>query len=206
MFDLTHSRNTCSDFIYTALNYFKTWVQSNGWYGIFFLWNHPQRKKGHSHCLFFKLFKFYFSWNFRFFFSQLWPRSHRWYLCCLNLWPVTFSTWEEDTVLPLEPVHCGGESNPELRSTPPSCDISNFISPTHSFLTTHIIWRTCPEEGTIVFLSCRVHGLWHYKSTVSLQHMNLQLQPSKRRTCSHKLVYTCLAYIVTSFTSCCAFV
>lgn len=84
------------------------------------------------------------------FLSQLWPRSHWWYLCHLNLWSLTFPVWEEDTLVALESVYCSGQSNHAESCIRPTilwylqlCQPKPYCA---SF-TAHIIWRVLSREG-----------------------------------------------------------
>lgn len=88
-----------------------------------------------------------------------------------------------------------------VMSDPPSCDISNFISPNPIVLPSPLtsFGGSCPERGTIV-PELQV-GTW----TLKLQKSQYSKSPtyesstcnlSKRRTCVHISQFTCLAYIV----------
>lgn len=105
------------------------------------------------------------------FLSQLWPRSRWRYFCHLNLWPITFPVWEEDTLVALESVHCGRESNHAE-----SCIRATILrhlqlyqpKPYRASFTTHIIWRVLSREGNYCSWAAGGYiGLWMYKITVS---------------------------------------
>lgn len=102
--------------------------------------------------------------------SQLWPCSHRWYLCRLNLWSFTFPVWEEDSLVALESVYCGGESNHAESCIRPT--ILRYLQlyqpkPYCASLTAHIIWRVLSREGNYCSwaagghtgLECINHGI-----------------------------------------------
>lgn len=106
-----------------------------------------------------------------FFPSQLWPRSHRWYLRHLNLRPITFPAWEEDTLVALESVYCGGESHHAESCIRPA--ILRYLQlyqpkPYCASFTTHIIWRVLSRKGNYCSWAAGEYiGLWMYKMIIS---------------------------------------
>lgn len=105
------------------------------------------------------------------FLSQLWPRSHRRYLCHLNLWPITFPIWEKDTLVALESIYCGGEGNHAESCIRPT--ILRYLQlyqpkPYRASFTTHIIWRVLSREGNYCpWAAGRYIGLWMHKIIIS---------------------------------------
>lgn len=108
------------------------------------------------------------SYNFP---SQLWPRCHWWYLCHLDLWSLTFPVWEEDTLVALESVYCGGQSNHAESCIRPT--ILRYLQlcqpkPYCASFTAHIIWRVLSREGNYCsWAAGECIGLWKYKIIAS---------------------------------------
>lgn len=103
--------------------------------------------------------------------SQLWSCSHWWYLCHFNLWSLAFPVWEEDTLVALESIYCGGESNHAescIRLT-----ILRYLQlyqpkPYCASFTTHIIWRVLSGKGNYCTWAAGEYiYIWMYKIIVS---------------------------------------
>ena len=167
-------------------------MNSNRWYGNFSQKSSPKKERALTLPIFLT-FKFYFSWNFLLFLlsfdlvaiggisvvlifdrSPFLPEKR-------TLW----LPWNQFIVVEKVTMQ-------RVMSDPPSCDISNFISPNPIVLPSPLtsFGGSCPERGTIVpELQVGTWTLTLQKYSKSPTYESSTCNLPKRRTCSHKLVH-----------------